>query len=182
MNHEIRLRPEHSHHIFVIQDNITCHKVLHNCFFPVSRKIRFIYLLPLLIENSPRIQGSITIIVITGTNHTSLIIPVHNFHETFMGRLCIKNAPPFPALIMYGTTSIVPADLPVFRHFNLIKIPWYTRQTFHRLEISEEKAIYRHHIFRKKTVILDDCSRIPVPGKLKRLMQFFAVGRIVIQQ
>ena len=120
--------------------------------------------------------------MITGADHTSLIIPVHYPYKTLMLRLCIEDFPPLPVQIADFSNRIIPAYLPIIRNDNLIKISRSGVFSEHRSEITEKKAIHGHHLIRQKTIIFDHCRRTFITCQLKRCMQVMAVHGIIVKQ
>ena len=108
--------------ISFIQDDISRNKILYNNLPSICREIRLIHLLSLCIKYRPAVNRPIAIVMVTGPRNTAFIIPVHNSHKSLMLRFCVKNSSSFLIEILHLPIAVRPADLPIFRHLNLIKI------------------------------------------------------------
>ena len=73
---------------------MACHIILYNDFPAFCIKIALIDLLPPGIEYGSRIECSILIIMVTGADSSTLIIPVHYLHQPLMRRLRIEDLAP----------------------------------------------------------------------------------------
>ena len=111
-----------------------------------------------------------------------LIVPVHHLHQPFMFWLRIKDPASFPIQVMDLSHTVCPADLPVFRHRNLVKIPgpaWYSRRFS---KVTEKESIYGYDVFRQKSVILDDHGGTFISCLPKGSMKILAFLKIIIKK
>ena len=166
----------------LIENNVPSDKILYNDFPALRGKIRLGGLLSFGVEQRPRKDRAIAVIVVAGTHSPLLVVPVDNLDTPFMSRLRIKNPSPLFLPVMDRSAAVISADLPIFRDCYLIEEFCMCPLPQNFLKISQKKAVCRQYILRQKTIVLDHHRRIPKTGTPKRRIQILTVRPVIIKK